>query len=89
VIVLVPIALGVPAVLVFVPPLMALAPASLARNVQFAALVISLPAAASMVFNSFVQVVFGVSNALLAAVGIFCVKARRYGKKENRCQNAG
>jgi hypothetical protein len=89
VIVLVPVVLGVPAVLVFVPPLVARAPAALARNVQFATLMICLPTVASVVFNGFVQVVFGVPDTPLAPVGVFCMKTRRCGEEENCCKSGG
>jgi hypothetical protein len=47
-VVVVPVALGVPTVLAFVPPLVALPPATLPRLVQFQTLVIRFPAIASM-----------------------------------------
>jgi hypothetical protein len=48
---LVPIAVLVPAVLVFIPPLMPLTPATFSRTMQFTALVICLFAVASMFLN--------------------------------------
>jgi len=51
VVVLVPIAVRVPAVVVFVPPLMPLTPATLPRVVQFTTLVICLAAVASVSVN--------------------------------------
>jgi hypothetical protein len=52
-IVFIPVALRVPPVLVLIPPAVALPPAPLAHFTQLAALVIRLPAVASMVLNRF------------------------------------
>jgi hypothetical protein len=76
VVVFVPIALGVPAVFVFIPPAMLLAPATLARCVQLAALVIGLAAIASMMFDGFVEFMFLVGDVALAAVDVLGVKSR-------------
>ena len=85
---LVPIALGAPAMLVFVPPLMTLAPATLPSCVQLAAFVVCLGAVASMFLDSLVEVMLGASYPALAAVVGFGVKrgdccekqsARQYG----------
>jgi hypothetical protein len=74
VVVLVPIAVGVPAVVVFVPPAMLLPPATLARFVQDMTLVIGLPAVMSVSVNGMVEFVFGVSDSTLAAVDVFGVE---------------
>ena len=69
VIVLVPIALGAPAVLMLVPPAMTLAPATLPSRVQFAAFVVGLGAVAAMFPDGFVKLMIGVSWGR-------CVRAR-------------
>jgi len=81
VVVLVPVALCVPAVLVFIPPLMPLTPATLADIVQFATLVISLPAVAPVSFDCLVQLMFCVSDPALTSVHVFRLKARDRGGK--------
>jgi hypothetical protein len=86
VVVFVPIALGVPAVFVLVPPAMLFAPATLARGVQFAAFVIGLAAVASVMFNGFVELVLLMGDAALAAVGVLRVKPRRR-EHEDCCQD--
>jgi hypothetical protein len=55
VVVLVPIAVRVPAVVVFIPPLMPLTPATLARVVQFTTLVICLFAVAPVFVDCLVE----------------------------------
>jgi hypothetical protein len=77
VIVFVPITLGVPAVLVFVPPAMLFAPAALARRVQFATLVIGLAAVASVMLDGFVEFVLFMGDAALAAVHVLGMQSRR------------
>jgi hypothetical protein len=82
VVVLVPITFGAPAVLVLVPPAMLLTPATLSRFVQFAPLVISLPAVPSVSLDGLVKFMLSVSNSPLAAVNVFCVHAWRSGKQQ-------
>ena len=91
---LVPIAVSVPAVLVFIPPLMLLTPASFSRIVQFTTLVICLFAVASMFLNGLVEFMFRVSDSALTPVEVFCVeswrcrekqKRRQYSSSEHRC----
>jgi hypothetical protein len=81
-VVLVPIPVRAPAVFVFVPPPMLFAPATLARLVQFATLMIGLRAMASVTLNGLVQFMLGVRDAALAAVHIFCVQARHNAEKQ-------
>ncbi len=76
-IVLVPIAVFVPAVLVFIPPLMPLAPATLPRLVQFTTLVICLFAVASVFLDCFVEFMLGVSDSALTMVLVLCLKPGR------------
>jgi len=82
VIVLVPISIRTPAVFVFVPPPMLFAPAALPRLVQFTTFMIGLWAVAPVTLNRLVQFMFGVLDATLAAVHIFCVHGRRKAKKQ-------
>jgi hypothetical protein len=86
VIVLVPIAVFVPAVLVFIPRLMPLAPASLPRLVLFSTLVICLFAVVSMFLDCFVEFMLGVSDSALTAVLVFRLKPRHGGAKQKRCK---
>jgi hypothetical protein len=81
VVVLVPIALRVPAVFVFIPPPVTFTPATLSRLVQFAALVVCLSAVASMFLDGFVEFMIGMSDPALAAVVVFGVKPRYCGEK--------
>jgi hypothetical protein len=76
VVVLVPIAFLVPAVLMFIPPLMAFAPAMLARRAQFTTLVICLSAVAPVFFDCLVELMLRVDDPALASVDIFRLKAR-------------
>lgn len=79
---IVPVTFFVPAMLVFVPPAMMLAPATLARFMQFAAFVIGLAAAPSVAFDGLVEYMFCVPDPPLAAVTAFGVRARRRGEQQ-------
>jgi len=81
VIVLVPIAVGVPAVRVFIPPLMPLTPATLPSIMQFTSLVIRLFAVASVFVDCLMEFVLRVRDPPLTAVLVFCMKPRRCGTK--------
>jgi hypothetical protein len=74
VIALVPITFRVPAVLVFIPPSVTLAPAALSCRMQFATLVIRLPAVPSVVLDGFVQFMLSMLHAALAPVDVFCMQ---------------
>jgi len=87
VVVLVLIAVRVPAVLVFIPPLMPFTPATLPRVVQFTTLVICLPAVASVLLDCFVEFMFCVSYSALTSVEVFCLKARHCSTKQNHQKN--
>jgi hypothetical protein len=87
VVVLVPIAVRVPAVVVFIPPPMPLTPATLPRTVQFTTLVICLFAVASVSVNCFVEFMLRVSNSALTSVLVFCLKARHGGAKQKSCNS--
>ena len=67
-IVLVPIAFLVPAVLVFLPPLMPLTPATLPRIVQFTTLVICLSAVPSVSLDCLVEFMVCMSDPALTSV---------------------
>jgi hypothetical protein len=83
VIVLVPVALGVPAVFMFVPPPVTFAPATLARGVQFTALVIGLGAVTSMSLDGLVKIMLGMSDPALAAVVVFGMKTWDCGEQQS------
>jgi hypothetical protein len=83
VVVLVPIAFLAPAVLVFIPPLMPFAPATLPRRVQFTTLVICTSAVAPVFFDCFVEFMLRVDDSALASVDIFRLKARQCGAQQN------
>ena len=87
VVVLVPIAVLVPAVFVFIPPFMPLTPATLPRIVQFPALVIRHHAVRSVSSDCLVEFMFCVNNPALTSVEGFRLKARHFGIKQNRCEN--
>jgi hypothetical protein len=91
---LVPIAVLVPAMLVFIPPLMSLTPAAFSRIVQFATLVICPFAVASVSLDCLVEFMFRVNDSTLTPVEVFCVESwhcrekqsrRQYGSCEHRC----
>jgi hypothetical protein len=87
VVVFVPIAVGAPAVLVFIPPAMLLTPATLSGFMQFPTLVICLFAVASMFLDGLVEFMLGVSDATLAAVDVLSMKARHCGEEKDCCQD--
>jgi hypothetical protein len=68
VIVVIPIAIGVPTVAVFVPPAMAFSPAALTRFAQFMARVIRLPAVPAVVLDGFVQSMVRFEDTSLATI---------------------
>jgi len=86
VIVLVPIAVLVPAVVVFIPPLMALTPATLPRVVQFTTLVICLSALAPMSLDCLVKFMFRVNDSALTPVDILRVDSWHCREKQRRRQ---
>ena len=67
---------------------MLLTPATLARGVQFATLVIGLPAVPSMSLDGLVEFMLSVSNSPLAAVNVFCVNAWCRGEQQGRGQDS-
>ena len=79
---LVPIAVLVPAVLVFIPPLMPLTPATFSRIVQFTALVICPFAVTSMSLDCLVEFMLRVSDSALTPVEVLCVESWHCREKE-------
>jgi hypothetical protein len=69
-IMIVPVALIVPAMAVFVPPSVVPAPAILAHLMQFVAGAIRLSAVPAMMLGSFMEPVIGSGNATLAVIAI-------------------
>ena len=70
VVMIVPIAIGVPAMAVFIPPFVEPAPASLPDLMQIVARAVRLLAVPAMMFNGFVKLVIGLGYAMLAIVVI-------------------
>src|SRR6266436_1687807 len=70
VIVVVPIAVGVPTMLVFIPPAMSAVPAIFARFVQFMASVVRLLALTPMMFDGLMKTMIGPGDAPLASIVI-------------------
>jgi len=86
VVVLVPIAFLVPAVLMFIPPLLSFAPAMLPCGTQFATLVICLSAVAPVFFDCFVELMLRVDDPALASVKILRLKTRQCQAKQSSCE---
>jgi hypothetical protein len=82
VVMIVPIAIAVPAVAVFVPPTMPLIPAAFPRFVQFVPRTVRLPAVPAVVFHGFMEFVIHLGDAPLAiaVVVVICPRIRRSGK---------
>lgn len=64
----IPVALVVPALLVFIPPAMVFAPALLPSFVQFAPFMVGFATVPAMPLNRFMQLVFGMLNTALASL---------------------
>jgi hypothetical protein len=86
VIVLVPIALGVPAVFVLIPPPVTFTPATLPSRVQFTTLVVCFGAMASMFLDGLVEFMLRVNDPALTPVLVFGVESRYCGEKQRRRQ---
>ena len=67
VIVIIPIAVGMPTAAVFVPPAVPLSPATFAGLMQLVAPVVGLPAVPAVTLHGFVEFVVRLENAALAA----------------------
>jgi hypothetical protein len=87
-IVVIPIAFGVPAAPVFVPPAVVDAPAVLAGFAEFMTGVFGLPALPAMAGNGLVEVVIGARHAALAIV-VVGAQHGRSSKHQKRCQRRG
>jgi hypothetical protein len=71
VVVVIPIAVGVPAVAVFIPPAVPFVPAALTGFVQFMPRTIRLSALPTVVLHGFVKFVVRLGNAALATIVVF------------------
>ena len=88
-IVLVPVALRMPAMLVLIPPLMKFTPAVLASLTQFPAFTIGLGAVRAMLLDSLVQFMLRMFDPALAtvAVAVFGVKSWDGSEQQSSCQD--
>ena len=84
---IIPIAFGVPAVVMFIPPPMDAGPATLPLCAQLPASDVGLMASEAMPFNGYVQPVVRSSNAALAIVFVGAHK-RHCGKHQKARQNS-
>jgi hypothetical protein len=80
VVVVIPIAIGMPAVAVFVPPTMPLIPATFPRLAQFVPRTIRLLAVPTVVLDGFVNFVIRLGDAALTAGVVIGAGTRRSGK---------
>src|SRR5579859_7556393 len=80
-VVVVPIALGAPPMLVFIPPAVTAAPAIFTSFVKVATRVVRLTAVAAVVLDGLVQPMVGPRNAPLAIV-VISAQARRAGEQQ-------
>jgi len=83
VIAIVPVVFLTPATLVLIPPAMMFAPAAFTRRVQFAALVLGLPAVAAVALDGFMQFMILMSNAPLASLHALSLHARPSHEQQN------
>ena len=86
-VVLIPVTLGVPAVLMLVPPAVTFTPAAFANGVQFTALVVGVSAVAAIAFDGLVKVMLRVDDTALTAVVVFGVKS--WDSDEESCGQYG
>jgi hypothetical protein len=85
---IVPVLLVVPALLIFVPPLVMLVPAAFPGFLQFMTGVIGLRTVRTVMVDGIVQFVIGVDDAVLALLLAFGVCARQRGKN-SECRKGG
>ena len=87
VIVVIPIAIGMPAVAVFVPPTMPLIPAVFPRFMQVVARVIGLPAVPAVMLYGFVESVIRLGDTPLAGIVTFgrCPRCSGECQHANKC----
>jgi hypothetical protein len=86
-IVVVPIVLGVPTMLVFIPPAMGAVPAIVTRIVQFVPSLISLFAFAAVTLDGFMKTVIGPGDAPLTIV-VIGAQTRRTGEEQKARQRS-
>ena len=89
VIVVIPVALGAPTMLVFIPPTMIMAPAVVARLAQFASRMVRLLALAPMVLDRFMEMMIRFRDSLLATVFTGAQTRRAAEKQESRQRESG
>jgi hypothetical protein len=89
VIVVIPVALGAPTMLVFIPPTMIVAPAVVARLAQFATRMVRLLALAPMALDRFMEMMIRLRDSLLATVAIGAQTRRAAEKEKSRQRSAG
>jgi hypothetical protein len=82
VVVIIPIAIGMPAVAVFVPPTMPLVPAVLAGLMQFTPCAICLSAIPTVMLHGFVQSVVRLGDTALATMVVIRKRTRRSGEAQ-------
>lgn len=87
VIVVVPIAFSTPAMFVFIPPAVAMVPAIAACSGQFGAVLCGLGTVPAVMFDGFMELVIGASDAFLAV--IFCAQRGRCCKKQDYAETRG
>jgi hypothetical protein len=86
-VVVIPVAIGVPTVIVFIPPAVIRRPAVLASLSQIVARVVCLPAVPAVVLNGFVEFVICFRQPMLA-LGLVRSYARRAGEDQNCSQRS-
>ena len=84
VVMIIPVAVSMPTTIVFIPPLVLVSPAPLARFAQFMARVFRLFAFPSMMFTGFVQLMVSFRQASLASAFIGSKRRRTHEKKTTR-----
>src|ERR1700676_2758356 len=89
VVVVVPVAIGVPAMVVFVPPAVPVTPAILARCSQFRAPASRLRAVPAMMLRRFVQAMVRAGNAALANVVVGTHSRRTQGENNEPPKQRG
>jgi hypothetical protein len=87
VVVLVPIAVSVPLMVVFIPPTMIGRVAALTLLMQLVSPVLGLTALSTVVFDGFVKVVVNLGDALLAIIGVH--ERNSDGEREKSCEHGG
>jgi len=85
-IVIIPIAVGVPTMLVFIPPAMIVGVTRFAGFVQFVARIVGLPAVASMMLNGFVKTMIRLGHTALAIVIGAQTRSAREKQKTCHCR---